>query len=248
MRPLIIFLFLFISLTAYSAEEIIRRKNYTLSYNEDHEVANWVSYELGHDKLQNCVKRRNNFREDPAVSTGSATHEDYKNSGYDRGHLVPAGDMKHTREAMSDTFYYSNMSPQPPRFNQGIWSRLEHLMRSWGLKYKSILLVTGPVLKDNLPSIGVRNDISVPEEYFKVILRRQGKSWEGIAFIMNVDAASSDLRTYATSIDSVERKTGIDFFRNLSDEIEEVENRFNVRNWDFSGKFEYLPCRTSEAL
>ncbi|MFP5385086.1 MAG: DNA/RNA non-specific endonuclease [Bacteriovoracia bacterium] len=246
MRPIIFLISLFLSFSTYSTEEIIQRKNYTLSYNEDHEVANWVAYELDHEKLQNCVKRRNNFRIDPDISTGSAAPEDYKNSGYDRGHLVPAGDMKHTREAMNDTFYYSNMSPQPPRFNQGIWARLEHLMRSWGIKYKSILLITGPVLKDNLPSIGVRNDVSVPEEYFKLILRKQGQSWEGIAFIMKTDVTSTDLRSYVTSIDTVERKTGIDFFKDLPDEVEEdVESKFNIKNWDFSGRFEYLPCRTS---
>ncbi len=236
---------LLISLGVHSSEEIIKRKNYTLNYNEDHEVANWVSYELDHKKLQNCTKRNDNFRPDPLVSTGSAVDNDYKGSGFDRGHLLPAGDMKHNKEAMSDTFYFSNMTPQPANFNRGVWAKLENMMRSWGLKYGKIWIITGPLLRDNLAFIGSRNHVSVPEQYFKVILREQDNSYEGIGFLMSTSVPSNNLQDYATSIDAIEELTGFDFFEFLEDSTEEeVEGNPSLMNWDMSGKFQYLPCQS----
>lgn len=236
--------FVSLSFSSFSAEEIIQKKFYTLSYNEDHEVANWVSYDLNRDRLRNCAKRNDDFRPDPEVSTGSATGADYRNSGFDRGHLVPAGDMKFNKQAMSETFFFSNMTPQPSSFNQGRWSDLEILMRAWGAMYDGITIVTGPVLKDNLAVIGTDNKISVPEEYFKVVLRKKGSSYEGIAFLLSVKASSSNLAVYAKSIDEVEQISGLDFFSYLDDKIEEeIERTIDKKNWDFKAKFEYFPCR-----
>jgi endonuclease G len=239
---------LLFSFAAVAVEEIIHRQYYTLSYNEDHEVPNWVSYELDHYKLQNCVKRANRFKEDPLVSTGSTNSEDYRGSGFDRGHLLPAGDMKFSKQAMSDTFYFSNMSPQPPRFNRLRWAKLESLMRAWALKYKKIWIVTGPVLENNLPTIGKDNVVSVPNLYFKVILRKIGTKFEGIGFLMSTDTPHAELKAYVTSINEVEAVTNIDFFQFLDDEVEHTaEEEVNLAGWDFNGKFEYLPCQTSVA-
>lgn len=224
-------------------QQIIQRNHYSLSYNNDHEVANWVSYSLEHYHLQACVGRTNSFREDPLVEGGSATLDDYKNSNFDRGHLLPAGDMKFEKEAMRDTFYLSNMTPQPARFNRGRWSSLETLIRAWALKYHKIWIVTGPVLTDSLPSIGRQNRVSVPHEYFKVILRKSGNTYKGMAFLMGIDVPYPHLSSYAVSIDTIEDMTGIDFFSFLSDRTEdEVESRLNLKDWDFKAKFEYFPC------
>jgi endonuclease G len=240
--------FLLVSLAAWSAEEIVNKKYFTLNYNEDHEVANWASYELDHTKLQNCVKRTDNFRPDPQVSTGTAVAADYRGSGYDRGHLVPAGDMKFSKEAMQDTFFFSNMAPQPPGFNRGKWGELENLMRSWGVKYKKIWIVTGPILKDNLHTIGQRNRISIPEQFFKVILREKDTSYEGIGFIMATTVPSPDLKAYVTTIDKVEELSGFDFFKFIDDKYEEkIERSVDIKKWDFTGKFEYFPCQASAA-
>lgn len=244
MKVNLLILFFIYSCLALSSEEIIQHKYYTLNYNEDHEVANWVSYELDHERIQNCVKRKNNFRIDPLVSTGSAEAADYKGSGYDRGHLVPAGDMKFNALAMSETFFFSNMAPQPGPFNQGRWSQLEHLIRAWALKYNKIWIVTGPILIPNLPTIGKRNQISVPEEYYKVILRREGKSYKGIAFIMHTNVPYRDLAAYTTSIDQVEELSGFDFFQFLNKDQEFAEREIDLKSWDFNAKFDYLPCRT----
>lgn len=223
-------------------DQLISRKNYTLSYNEEHEVANWVAYPLGLAQMRSCVSRANSFKVDPLITTGSATLLDYKNSGYDRGHLLAAGDMKFDKEAMKDTFFMSNMTPQPAKFNRGRWGMLENLVRAWAIKYEKIWIVTGPVLKQNLPQIGY-SKVSIPFEYFKAIIRLEGNSYKGIAFLMNTDVPYPDLNTYSLSINQVEDISGVDFFPFLSDEIEEeIESEMNLNDWDFKAKFNYLPC------
>ena len=102
-------------------EQIINHFAYTLSYNELFEQANWVAYELTDIETISHFERTNKFIVDDLVKTGSASNDDYKKSGYDRGHLAPAGDMGWSEQAMKESFYYSNMSPQNPSFNRGIW-------------------------------------------------------------------------------------------------------------------------------
>jgi endonuclease G len=222
--------------------QIIDREHYSLSYNEEHEVANWVAYPLGHAQIRGCVDRTDAFRIDPLVTTGSSTLADYKNSNFDRGHLLPAGDMKFEAQAMKDTFFMSNMTPQPAKFNRGRWSMLETLMRSWALKYQQTWIVTGPILKENLPTIGL-SQVSVPLEYFKVVLRKEGQSYKGIGFLMSVDVPYPQLISYALSINQIEDLSGVDFFPFLSDNIEEeIESETDLSGWDFQAKFNYLPC------
>lgn len=233
-----------ISQLAYSAydHEIIDRKYYSLSYNEDHEVANWVAYSLSASQMKNCVGRFSSFRADPLISTGSASLVDYKNSGFDRGHLLPAGDMKFDQQAMRDTFYLSNVTPQTPDFNRGKWSHLELLMRAWAQKYGKVWIVTGPILKKNLPTIGPSR-VSVPHYHYKVLLRKEGKAYKGIGFVMAQNVPYVRLETYALSIRKIEAMTGIDFFHFMPPaEADQIENTVNHLDWDFKAEFNYLPC------
>lgn len=250
MKILALFIFSISSLSwatdlvrSYLPGETITREWYTLNYNEEHEVANWVSYTLERSQLKNCVKRANGFRPDPLISTGSAAPSDYQDSGFDRGHLLPAGDMKFESEAMRDTFYLSNITPQPARFNRGRWSQLETLVRAWAKKYGKIWVVTGPVLRKGLPWIGQSNSVSVPDEYFKVILRKEKQGYLGIAFLVSTEVPFPNLDAYALEIDKVEDLTKNDFFPFLSP-IEEgnAEGSFDPGNWDFTARFEYFPC------
>ena len=105
--------------------QIIKHQYFTLSYSEPHEQAEWVYYKLTPQLINGTQSRTDNFRTDPMVTSGSAQLNDYKGSGFDRGHLCPAADMKINRDAMSETFYMSNMSPQHPSFNRGIWKKLK---------------------------------------------------------------------------------------------------------------------------
>lgn len=241
--------FCFLLQFAYAASsQIIQHQYYSLSYNNDHEVADWVSYELELFHLRNCVQRSNSFKADPLVTLGSALPDDYQNSGFDRGHLVPAGDMKFDSVAMKETFYMSNMAPQPANFNRGMWASLESLVRAWAFNYKKIWVATGPILRGNLSRIGRSTKISVPQEFYKVILKQQGKDFVGIAFIMNVALPSNELQSYTVSIDDVEDLTGVNFFSFLTSSQERTaESDFNLNQWDFKAKFSYLGCDASGA-
>ena len=214
-------------------EVVISHVGYTLSYNETHEQANWVAYELTAEEVAGEVERKDAFRADPEVESGSAALADYRSSGYDRGHLAPAADMKWSAEAMSESFYMSNMSPQKPRFNRGIWKKLETKVRGWATREGAVLIVTAGVLRPRLKTIGV-NKVSVPKRFYKVILDNREPELKGIGFILPNKGSAKPLSDYAFTIDKVESVTGIDFFHSLADEIEEtVESTLDLSKWDF---------------
>jgi endonuclease G, mitochondrial len=213
-------------------QEIIVHKAFTLSYNEKFEQANWVAYLLTAEMCDNNGEERtNNFRIDPDVKSGSATPDDYKKSGYDRGHLCPAGDMGWNEQTMSESFFMSNMSPQLPAFNRGIWKKLETNVRDWAKKEKEIYIVTAAVLRDSLPTIGI-NKVAVPEFYYKVILDVHAPDYKAIAFLLPNKGSTDPVFDYVVSIDSVEHLTGIDFFPALTDSLENVlESRSDPALW-----------------
>jgi endonuclease G len=165
------------------------------------------------------------------VKTESANNNDYKNSGFDRGHLASAADMKWSAVAMKECFYYSNMSPQIPAFNRGIWKKLEEKVRVWALEKGTLYIATGPVLTDGLSSIGP-DKVSVPKYFYKAILFYNGSKSEAIAFLLPNESSVESIYIFTISIDSLEAKTGIDFFYNLSDNIESaVESKFDLNYW-----------------
>lgn len=214
-----------------SKGEIIEHSYYTLAYSEEHEQALWVYYPLMDYMIGKKIKRSNDFREDYKVSTGSSTLADYKGSGYDRGHLAPAGDMTFSNIAMSESFFMSNMSPQSPSFNRGGWKKLESTVRYWAETDKIIYVATGAVLNDLLGRIGV-NNVTVPSYYYKVIY--SPKKEEMIAFIMPNTKIANPLPAYAVTVDEVETLTDIDFFPQLADSIEhKLESRVDISKWEF---------------
>jgi len=211
--------------------QVVVHSGYTLSYNEMHEQANWVAYELTEKETEGKYKRTDKFIVDPDVKTGSAESKDYKKSGYDQGHLAPAADMAWSKTAMKESFYYSNMSPQEPGFNRGIWKNLEEQVRSWAIDNKAVYVVTGPVLTEGLPSIGP-NKVSVPQYYYKVILDYTWPEVKGIGFILPNKKSEDKLQNYAVSIDSVEKLTSINFFYKLPDIQEKyIESMMDVNKW-----------------
>jgi len=215
------------------SDQIVYHSNYTLNYSEQHEQAEWVAYTLSLSDVYGSVGRTNDFRADPKVKTGSASLSDYKGSGYDRGHLAPAGDMKSTYTAMSESFYMSNMSPQKPGFNRGIWKKLEGNVRNWASDNGEIYVVTGPILSGSYPSIG-SNQVSIPNYYYKVILDYKEPEIKGIGFVLPHQKSSSSIQSFAVTIDEVERKTGINFFHALPDDVEEqIESNLAIDKWSF---------------
>lgn len=200
---------------------------FSLSYSEKHEQPYWVAYELTITESMGTIKRTDNFREDENINTGSAKLEDYKYSGYDRGHLAPAADMKWSKKAMSESFLFSNITPQNQKFNREIWHELEKQIRKWVKRDSSLYIITGPILKDGLKTIG-QNKVSIPEHFFKVILGQN----KAIGFIIPNKPLGRDFSKYAVTIDSVETIIGMDFFSTLPDDIENsLESMFDISLW-----------------
>jgi len=200
---------------------LIRHTYYSLCYNETTEQAGWVSYFITPERLKNKVaSRSDNFREDTMVKTKSATPQDYKGSGYDRGHLCPAGDMGFDSVAMSESFFMSNMCPQFPGFNRGIWNSLEQKVRTWGLDFDTLFICTGPLFYDTTYSFIGENKVAIPDACYKVLLGKKDTLYSAAAFIIPNLNGLKDPLSFATSIDKVEEQSGIDFFPALNDRIE----------------------------
>ena len=211
--------------------EIISYRGFTLSYSEEHEQPWWVAYELDINKLSGSIKRSNRFRIDPKVVKGSANLSDYKKSGFDRGHLAPAADMKWSKVAMDDSFLMSNISPQVPGFNRGIWKKLESVVRRWTNDNEKIYVVTGPVLINKYSTIG-SNNVSVPNFFYKVIFDNKGPEKKGIGFVLPNEKSTNNLKDFSMNIDSVESITGIDFFHLLVDSFEDsIERSLDLSQW-----------------
>jgi len=212
---------------------VIKHQYYAMSYSEDHEQPEWVAYELTKESIRaKNVERPNNFRPDPKVRKASASKSDYRGSGYDRGHLAPSGDFAFNKKAISETFYFSNMSPQIRNFNSGIWRELEERVRDWAWDNKHIYVVTGPVLTRGIRDAIGPNKVAVPDEYYKVILDYTPPGLKAIAFIMPNEISSLPMMDYALSIDEVEEITGLDFFSEIPDgEEAKLESEFDTKAW-----------------
>lgn len=215
-------------------DEIIRHKTYTLSYNNDAKQAWWVAYIVNVEDISGSANRKEErFVIDKKVKRGSAEPEDYKSSGYDRGHLLPAGDRKATPQAMTETFLMSNVSPQRPSLNRGVWKDIEEQVRKWVKKEGRLFITTGPVLKP-LPKnyIGVNNRVLVPEYFYKVVLDADAPEYKMIGFLVPNEGANEPMETYILSVDEIEEFTGLDFYPELPDEIEnELESKVQKEKW-----------------
>lgn len=207
-------IYTFAYLPTSTTKQIVKHKYYTLSYNEKFEQAEWVAYELKKEYLTNNDFKRPYFIEDPKVVTGSADWRNYKKSGYDKGHLCPAGDMEFNKDAYTDTFYTSNISPQKHDFNSGIWNRLEQKTRYWAEKYNDIYVVTGGILKDSDKKIGTEK-VAVPKYFYKIILAKSGKEHKAISFLVPNEDSDKSIYDFVVPIETLEKMTGIDFFPNL---------------------------------
>ena len=212
--------------------ELVKHNHYWLSYSEPHEQSGWVYYELTAAEALGSFDRTDNFRIDPIVSTGSAPLDYYVGSGYDRGHLAPAGDMAFSEKAMSESFYMSNMSPQHPSFNRGTWKKLETLVRNWAIEDGNLYVVTGGVLSDELTSVP-GTSLSIPDFYYKVVLDWDADELRSIAFLLPNAKCDGNLSNYVVSIDSLESLTGIEFFTALPDTVEALFESQTTGFWDF---------------
>lgn len=213
-------------------ETLTLHTGYALSYDEEHEQPRWVAYNLTRDEVYGVHQRKDDFRSDPNIRSGSATLDDYRGSGYDRGHLIPAADLPWSEQAMSDSFYMSNMSPQDPSFNRGLWASLEAVVRNYAAIEGSVYVVTGPILTDGPYERIGENEVSIPKQYYKVILDYTEPEQKAIGFLVPNEGSRARLERFATSIDHIESVSGIDFFPQLPDEAEKtLEQSYDFTLW-----------------
>ncbi|MCK0161601.1 DNA/RNA non-specific endonuclease [Allomuricauda sp. F6463D] len=213
---------------------IVEHEYYTLSYSEAHEQAEWVAYTLKKEHLTYDDRQRPYFIEDPKVKTKSADWRNYKGSGFDRGHLCPAGDRRFSEQAYNETFYTSNISPQDRYFNAGIWNRLEQKVRYWCKKYGDLIVVTGGILSEKgLLEIG-EEDVDVPNSFYKIILRTSGEEVQLLAFLIPATESKQSLQNFLVSVDEIEGETGIDFFVNQTKKWQtDMESGVFDKGWEF---------------
>lgn len=210
---------------------IVEYTGMKLSFNPEAHVPNWVSWELTGKEAMGNIGRKDKFMADERVP-GCAETYDYSYSGYDRGHMAPAGDMKWDKQAMEESFYMTNICPQDKALNTGAWRTLEEKCRVWAKADSAIVIVTGPVLTDKLTETIGDNHVVVPKRFFKVILSPYANPPRGIGFVMNNGTVKGGMQEAAVSIDEVEEITGFDFFSTLPDDIEnKVESECNFHQW-----------------
>ena len=218
-------------------EQIIIHTGYTVSYNSEWKIPNWVAYELTAEEVEGVTPRAKHFVPDPEVPYGeSATNDDYRNSGWDRGHMAPASDMKWSELAMKESFYFSNVCPQNRNLNAGVWKNLEEQVRSLAMQKGNIYIVCGPIVSKQPQTIG-NNKVAIPDAFFKVLLQNDNGEWEAIAFMFANESGRKPLSTYAMSVEEMQVITGIDFFPALPDSIEAViESRVDFTKWNIKSK------------
>ena len=217
-----------------TSEKILTRRGYTVSYNLQHNLPNWVAWELTPDKLIERESRTDKFLPDPDLPEDVAvTTDDYKRSGWDRGHMCPAGDNRWHWRAMQESFYMTNICPQHHNLNRGDWKELEEACRDWAQQEGRLFIVCGPILyRQQHKTIGREHRITVPEAFFKVVLCPASNPPRAIGFIYKNTSGNHPLDSYVNSVDQVERITGIDFFPALPDEVErQVEAKYDLSKW-----------------
>ncbi|WP_431163644.1 DNA/RNA non-specific endonuclease [Flagellimonas beolgyonensis] len=213
--------------------EVVMHNHFMLSYSEPHEQAEWVAYTLKKSHLTYEDRRRPYFLEDPKVRTKSADWRNYRGSGYDRGHLCPAGDRRFSEYAYNETFYTSNISPQDRDFNAGIWNRLEQKVRQWCKQYGDLVVITGGVLEEGLEEIG-DEDVDVPKAFYKIIVRHEETTPKVLAFLMPAQESEKPLEDFLVPIDVLEEQTGIDFFENQPEDWQsKLERGVSKTGWKF---------------
>ncbi len=219
--------------TQVLGDQLLRQRYYTVSYSTKHQNPEWAAYELRGAWLEQAnQEERGNFRDDPKANDPSSAI--YSHSGYDRGHLVPAHDMNFNEQAMRESFYMSNVTPQVPDFNRGIWKSLESRVREWAIKERRLFIITGPLLRQRVSSDQrlKKTGPTIPRGFYKIIVDYEGAERKGIAFMFKNKDIDQPLESFVTSIERVEAYTGINFFPGLdAQEKELIESKADMSRW-----------------
>ncbi|MDE7427551.1 MAG: DNA/RNA non-specific endonuclease [Muribaculaceae bacterium] len=208
-------------------------EGFTVSYNPQHRIPNYVSWELtAAEAASRAADRKNvSFAADADVE-GCPVPGDYRKSGFDRGHMAPAGDMRWSDKAMEQCHYMTNIAPQVNSLNTGSWKKLEEATRRWAAADSAVIVVCGPVLTDRLSRKIGASEVTVPERFFKVIMAPYAQPPRAIGFIFHNNNMPQSMQQAVRTVDQVEEITGLDFFSALPDEIEnQIESTSSLTAW-----------------
>ena len=200
--------------------QILQRTGYTLSYDSKNKTPQWVAWELTKEETKGKEERSTEFYPDPDVIGTQVVTYDYSHSGYDRGHMAPAGDMKWSKQAMQESFYMSNICPQDHNLNTEDWNDLEMKTREWARQYGKVYVVCGPIYTGKRNEYIGEHRVKVPDAFFKVILINNNKKQNALGFLFENKAGENPLEKYLVPVDQIEKITGLDFFSALPDELE----------------------------
>ncbi len=214
-------------------KNVIEHMGYTVSYNSSYRIPNWVAYELQDSELYGDFERADKFTPDPLVKGRQAYDSDYLGSGWDRGHMAPAGDMKWSSQAMEECFYLTNVCPQNHNLNSGVWNDLEKQVRREARYYGKIWIVCGPIVDSNKHGTIGENRVQVPDSFFKALLaQKKNGSYISIAFVFPNEAGDKGMAAYAMTVNELEKKIDMDLFYNLDSSVQEsVESEYDLWSW-----------------
>ena len=211
-------------------DTLVRYDAFDVHFNSERSIANCALYEITRSELNGTAERGNEFMADPGVK-GCPQPEDYAGSGFDRGHLVPAGDLKWSEAAMRQSFLLTNVGPMHKALNEGGWAKLEEKVREWTARDSALLVFTGPVVSDSDTTLA-SGRVKMPSAYYKVIMAPCVRPMRVIAFIYPNGRSGGRLQQYAVSVDEVEHRTGLDFFPTLpAEEQQRLESPVNLDAW-----------------
>lgn len=212
-------------------EQLKKYTGMTVSFNSTLHIPNWVAWELTADETNGEIPRKDRFLCDDEVA-GCPDNWDYSYSGYNRGHMAPAADMKWSEEAMTESFLLTNICPQAKSLNSGTWGKLEDKCRTWAQIDSAIIIVCGPITTDKITEFIGDSRVAVPQRFFKAIISPYANPPRGIGFIMPNGKVPGGMQAAAVTIDSIEAVTGHDFFASLPDSIESaIESQCKFHHW-----------------
>lgn len=217
---------------------ILKHTGYTISYDPDALIPEWVAYELTGEETRGEADREDAlFQMDPQYRKTQAMREDYSGSGWTKGHMACAGDFHWDEDALNETFYLTNICPQNEELNKGDWNYLEKQVRYWARDYGKVWVVSGPIIGDNIYGTIGERDVVIPDAFFKAVLIEKKGKYHSIAFVMDNDDRRYFLEDCSMSVNELEELTGLDFFPDLYDSVEEsVESKVDFSIWNIKSR------------
>lgn len=220
--------------TVPSDAEVVKHTAYISAYSSTYKQPYWVSHIITKDILFGTNYKDNGFIPEKLSKTTTADSSDFMNSGYDRGHMAPAADFRWNKDAVAESYYYSNIAPQLPEFNRGTWAKLEMFVRSLAIQANELYVITGPILNYKLGKLQQGSyTVATPKYFYKILYDLYPPNYKAIAFLMPNKNIPFEIDKYVVPIDSIESLTGIDFLPSLDDTLEnQLEQEHNILAWD----------------